>query len=144
MIKHFKRLLSLLFLGTFSVAANAQKKPLNIEGVKIGTIKEDVDNEIRVNPNMQYLSYEILQISGVTMAEVLSGKESFVVTDEKGKLINIPDKVLHKVNGSLESNMVNYTVKIPFRLKTDNSPRKIYFKWEGPDKKKLIELTTTR
>ena len=134
----------MLFLGSFSVAATAQTKPLNVKGIKIGTIKEEVDNDIRVNPNMQYISYEIFGITGVTMAEILSGKESFVVTDDKGKAINIADKVLHKVNGSLESNMVNYTVKIPFRLKTEKGARKVYFKWEGPDKKKLLELTITR
>lgn len=137
---------NILLIGALLAAhyAIAQPKPLNVKGVKIGTIKESLDTAIRVNPKMVYLSYEIENLSSVTLAEVMSGVETAVVTNAQGNIIPIKDKILHKVSSAIGTNVVNYVVKIPFRLKTEKDVRKVYFKWAGPDKIKMIELTATR
>lgn len=135
---------SLFFICLIALNLEAQVKPLNAKGIKIHTIKESVDTSIRVNPRMVYLSYEIEGMSNVTLAEVMAGTESFVVTDEKGMVIPVKDKLLHSVKSALGTNTVNYIVKIPFKLKAEQGKRKIYFKWLGPDKTKVLELTAIR
>lgn len=45
----------------------------------------------------------------------------------------------------MEDNLVNYTVKIPFRLKTDlNKGYIIRYRWESTDRKKIIDIVTIK
>ena len=104
-----------------------------------------VDTSIRVAPKNAYLSIEIPGITGTSMTEVLNGKNTFWVFDKNMNEIKIADKLLKKVGGSMEDNLVNYTVKIPFRLKTDlNKGYTIRYRWESTDRKKIIDIVTTK
>lgn len=141
-----RKILSFLF-SSFIIstpAANSQSLPLQVKGVKVGKIVETVDNEIKVNPAMTYLSLEIMEMKGVTIAEVLNGKETFIVTNSQGKIVPVTDKLLHKVKGELGESQVAYTVKIPFRKKSETDKRSVYFKWESPDKRKVLEIRTSQ
>ena len=104
-----------------------------------------VDTSIRVAPKNAYLSIDMPGITGTTMNEVLNGTNTFWVYDKNMNEIKIPDKLLKKVGGSLEDNLVNYTLKIPFRLKTDmNRGYTIRFRWESTDRKKIIDIVSTK
>jgi hypothetical protein len=104
-----------------------------------------VDTSIRVAPKNAYLSIDIPGITGTTMTEVLGGKNTFWVYDKNMIEIKIADKLLKKVGGSMEDNLVNYTVKIPFRSKTDlNKGYTIRYRWESTDRKKIIDIVTTK
>ncbi|RZJ75756.1 MAG: hypothetical protein EOO45_04585 [Flavobacterium sp.] len=104
-----------------------------------------VDTSIRVAPKNAYLSIDMPGIKGTSMTEVVAGKYSFWVYDAAGNEIKIADKLLKKVGGSMEDDIVNLTVKIPFRLKTDLKKTYIVrFRWEGADKKKVIDMVATR
>ena len=104
-----------------------------------------VDTSIRVAPKNAYLSIEIPGITGTSMTEVMNGKNTFWVFDKNMNEIKIADKLLKKVGGSMEDNLVNYTVKIPFRLKTDlNKGYTIRYRWESTDRKKIIDSVTTK
>jgi hypothetical protein len=104
-----------------------------------------VDTSIRVAPKNAYLSIDIPGITGTTMTEVLGGKNTFWVFDNNMNEIKITEKLLKKVGGSMEENLVNYTVKIPFRLKTDlTRGYTIRYRWESTDRKKIIDIVSTK
>ncbi len=104
-----------------------------------------VDTSIRVAPKNAYLSIDMPGITGTNMAEVLGGKYTFWVFDQSMNEIKIADKLLKKVGGSMEDELVNLTLKIPFRLKTDlKKGYSIRFRWESTDRKKLIDIVTTK
>ena len=58
--------------------------------------------------------------------------------------IKITDILLKQVGGALENNNVDYTLKIPFRLKKA-APKGyiVRFRWESPDKTQVIDLVVT-
>ncbi len=104
-----------------------------------------VDTSIRLAPKNAYLSIDIPEITGTSMPEVLGGKNSFWVYDKNMNEIKIADKLLKKIGGSMEDNLVKFTVKIPFRLKTDT--KQIYtirYRWESTDRKKVIDIVSTK
>ena len=104
-----------------------------------------VDTSIRVAPKNAYLSIDIPEITGTTMPEVLGGKNSFWVYDKNMNEIKITDKLLKKIGGSMEDNLVKFTVKIPFRLKTDTKQMyTIRYRWESADRKKVIDIVATK
>ncbi|MCP9752465.1 hypothetical protein [Ferruginibacter sp. HRS2-29] len=113
--------------------------------LKIKTADVTVDTSIRVNPKMAYISLDIPGIEGTSMDEVLSGTETFWVYDEKLNSVKTADKLLKKVGGSMENSIVNYVLKIPYKLKT--SPAKNYvvrFRWESKDRKKILDIVVTK
>ena len=104
-----------------------------------------VDTSIRVAPKNAYLSIDIPEITGTSMPEVLQGKNNFWVYDKYMNEIKITDKLLKKIGGSMEDNLVKFTVKIPFRLKTDTKQMyTIRYRWESADRKKVIDIVTTK
>ncbi len=104
-----------------------------------------VDTSIRVAPKNAYLSIDIPEITGTSMPEVLGGKNSFWVYDKNMNEIKIADKLLKKIGGSMEDNLVKFTVKIPFRLKTDSKQNyTIRYRWESTDRKKVIDIVSTK
>lgn len=113
-------------------------------GAKCGTIVVSVDTSIRVAPKFAYLSVDFSNITGCTQIEILSGNNIFWVFDKSGKQVVIKEKFLKSVKAAMGENIVNMTVKIPFRLKTDKAPYTIHYKWEGKDKRKSIDLLTTK
>ncbi len=113
--------------------------------LKMNNAEIMIDTNIRVAPKNAYLSIDIPNITGTTMTEVLSGKNSFWVYDKNMNEIKIADKLLKKVGGSMEDNLVNYTLKIPFRLKTAaQNGYTIRFRWESSDRKKIIDIVTSK
>ena len=104
-----------------------------------------VDTSLRVAPKNAYLSIDIPEITGTSMPEVLQGKNNFWVYDKYMNEIKITDKLLKKIGGSMEDNLVKFTVKIPFRLKTDTKQMyTIRYRWESADRKKVIDIVTTK
>jgi len=145
---------SISFSFAFYGFSFAQSKPIAIkttdhspascQGIKVAKAEIMVDTSIRVKPTHAYMSMEFSAITGTTLAEVLNGNNLFWVYDDKMKEIKISDKLLKKVNSSMESSTVNLTVKIPFRLKTDSKKYTVKYRWESPDKRKWIEATATK
>ena len=92
---------------------------------------------------MAYASIDMTGITGSSLAEVLSGKESFWVYDQNLDEVKISDRQLKQVGAAMEENTVNYLSKIPFRLKTITGKTYIVrFRWESQDKKKIIDVVT--
>jgi len=141
--------ISFAFWGTSMAQSKVTLKtsdnsPASCQGIKIAKAEIMVDTTIRVKPVNAYMSMEFSNISGTTLAEVLNGNNHFWVYDDKMKEIKIADKLLKKVNSSMENSIVNLTVKIPYRLKTDTKKYIVKYRWESPDKRKWIEVTTTK
>ena len=120
-------------------------KPTKLTGIKISSIEVSVDHSIRVSPTMAYLSIEMLGITGTSLQEITSGKETFTVYDENNKPVVIKDKLLKKIKGSMEDSIVDYTVKIPFRPKDQTGKNyKVIFTWTNSNKTKVLEVVSTK
>lgn len=112
-----------------------------VNGLKTKSLVIAVDTSIKVAPKMAYASLDIPAIEGSSISGIFSGKESFWVYDENLNEIKINDMLLKQVKGAMESNNVDYTLKIPYRLKS--TPGKVYtvrFRWESIDKKQVIDV----
>jgi hypothetical protein len=112
-----------------------------INGLETTGMLVNVDTTIKVAPKMAYTSMDISNIEGSSLSEIFSGKESFWVYDSDLNEVKITDILLKKVKGALENNSVNYTLKIPYRLKSNVS--KLYtvrYRWEGADKSQVIDV----
>jgi hypothetical protein len=130
-------------LSTYIKTSDESMGLSNALKMNVATIM--VDTSIRVAPTNAYLSIDIPGITGTNMNEVLSGKNTFWVYDKNLNEVKITDKLLKKVGGSMEDNLVNLTVKIPYRLKTNLSKGyTIRFRWESTDRKKIIDIVSTR
>ncbi len=111
-----------------------------INGLKAKDLLVSVDTSIKVSPKMAYTSLNIKNIEGSSISEIFNGKESFWVYDSDMNEIKISDILLKQVKGTLENNMVDYTLKIPYRLKTLNKLYTVRFRWESFDKKQVIDV----
>lgn len=112
-----------------------------INGLKAKNVLVSVDTTIQVSPRMAYTSLDISSIEGSSISGIFQGKENFWVYDDNLNEVKITDILLKQVKGAMENNNVDYTLKIPYRLK--NNPAKLYtvrFRWESPDKKQLIDV----
>lgn len=112
-----------------------------INGLQAKDMQVNVDTTIKVAPKMAYTSMDISNIEGSSLSEIFSGKETFWVYDSDLNEVKITDILLKKVKGAMENNTVNCTLKIPYRLKTNNS--KLYtvrYRWESIDKKQVIDV----
>lgn len=112
-----------------------------VNGLKAKKLLVSVDTSIKVAPKMAYTSLDISSIEGSSISGIFQGKENFWVYDDNLNEVKITDILLKQVKGAMENNNVDYTLKIPYRLK--NNPAKIYtvrFRWESPDKKQLIDV----
>lgn len=115
-----------------------------INGLEAKDMQVKVDTTIKVAPRMAYTSMDISDIEGSSISEMFEGKESFWVYDSDMNEVKITDILLKKVKGALESNTVNYTLKIPYRLKSNTT--KLYtvrYRWENPGKSQLIDVVVT-
>jgi len=115
-----------------------------INGLKAKHFMVALDTTIKVAPKMAYTSLDISNIEGSSISGIFQGKENFWVFDNNLNEIKITDILLKQVKGAMENSNVDYTLKIPYRLK--NSPAKVYtvrFRWESPDKKQVIDVVVT-
>ena len=112
-----------------------------INGLEASEMHVNLDTTIKVAPKMAYTSMDISNIEGSSLSEMFSGKESFWVYDSDLNEVKITDILLKKVKGAMENNTVNYTLKIPYRLKANIS--KLYtvrYRWEGANKNQVIDV----
>ena len=167
MIKSFFAVLLVLFSGSasFSQSALIPQPPSlkTVPGAKtvkttglngatahatalnINTAILMVDTSIKVAPNMAYMSIDIHGITGSSLAEMMDGNTFFWVTDQKGATIKIGEKFLKRIKASMENNEINYTAKIPYRIKTDSkNVYNVRFRWESKDRKKVIDFLVTK
>ena len=117
---------------------------IRVSGVKGRVAYLSVDTSIKVDPKMAYSSIDIVGISGTSLSGIFAGKESFWVYDADLKEIKINDILLKQVGGAMENNDVDYTLKVPYRLKT--APPKGYvirFRWESGDKSQVIDAVVS-
>lgn len=104
-----------------------------------------VDTSIKVSPKMAYMSIDMFGITGSSLAEMMAGNTYFWVTDKKGNYIKIADKFLKRIKSAMETNEINFTAKIPYRIKTDvKNEYTVRFRWESKDRKKMIDFTVTK
>jgi hypothetical protein len=113
-------------------------------GLKCGNIVVTIDTTIRVNPKYAYLSVEFTNLTGTVQAEIVEGNNIFWVFDKAGKEIIIKEKFLKKISAAMGENTSNMLIKIPFRLKTDKNIYTIHYRWENKDKRKNLDLLTTK
>ncbi len=112
-----------------------------INGLKAKNMLVAVDTTIKVSPKMAYASLDISSVEGSSISGIFQGKENFWVYDNNLNEVKVTDILLKQVKGAMENSSVDYTLKIPYRLK--NSPAKAYtvrFRWESPDKKQVIDV----
>jgi hypothetical protein len=112
-----------------------------INGLQAKEMLVNIDTSIKVAPKMAYTSMDISNIEGSSLSEIFAGKETFWVYDNDLNEVKISDILLKKVKGAMENNTVNCTLKIPYRLKTNNG--KMYtvrYRWESLDKKQVIDV----
>lgn len=112
-----------------------------MNGLKAKSMLIMVDTTIKIAPKMAYTSMDITSIEGSSIAGIFEGKENFWVYDDALNEVKITDMLLKQVKGAMENNTVDYTLKIPYRLK--NTSAKIYtvrYRWESPDKRQLIDI----
>ncbi len=130
-------------------ATIALKTPVGVAGqavgVKMGAITVFVDTAIKVGPKNAYLSIDIKNIIGTTQMEILNGKNLFWIFDKTGREIATTAKVLFRVKGAMEDNIVDMIVKLPFRQKADTKNfYTVRYRWESKDKRKSIDMVTTK
>lgn len=120
-------------------SADGVKGVLN--GLEATKMVVKVDTSIKVSPKMAYTSMDIFKIEGSSIAEIFKGKETFWVFDSNLNEVKISDILLKQVKGAMENNSVDYTLKIPYRLKTSTGNAYIVrFRWESPDKSQVIDI----
>ncbi len=119
--------------------ANGMLSGLSAKGMKI-----EIDTSIKVSPKMAYTSVDISNIEGSSLSEIFRGKENFWVYDNNLMEIKITDILLKQVKGALENNSVNYTLKIPYCLKSNTAKAyTVRYRWESPDKSQLIDVVVS-
>ncbi len=130
-----------------SNAAKAIKSasPLNgvVCGLQTGNVKVMVDTSIKVAPKMAYTSLNFPNLKGSSITGIFEGKENFWVYDDELNEVKIPEILLKQVKGALENNSVDYTLKIPYRLKTMLAKYTVRFRWESPDKSQVIDVVVS-
>lgn len=115
-----------------------------INGLQAKNMKVDIDNSITVSPKMAYTSVDISQIKGSSLSGIFEGKENFWVYDNNLNEVKITDILLKKVKGAMENDSVDYTLKIPYRLKAlAGKQYTVRFRWESPDKSQVIDFVVT-
>lgn len=112
-----------------------------INGLTSNGMLVNIDTTIKVSPKMAYTSMNISNIVGSSISGIFSGKENFWVYDSDLNEVKITDILLKQVKGALEDDIIDYTLKIPYRLKTNKLKSYfVRFRWESTDKKQLIDV----
>lgn len=139
--------LPIIFVFT-SLFSQAQKKILKASDGSVATVsgpikltKIVVGLDTTTSAKFACVDIYIPGITGTNFSEMLNANHSYYVLDAKGAKVPINEKVMKKVNGSMEDNLVNYTIKLPFKLKNDLTKNfTVYYHLETKDKTKTIDL----
>ncbi len=125
--------------GVMSVKSNGPN-PIYTSNIKVASAETFVDTAIRVNPAMAYRSLELTNIAGATIDEVLAGTETYYVYHATTLAeVKLNDKLLKRVKAGVEGNVSSYLLKIPYRLKKDNTKYIVRFRWESKEGKRVID-----
>jgi len=90
---------------------------------------------------MAYTSMDISSIVGSSIAGFFQGKEKFWVYDSDLNEVKITDILLKSVEGAMENNTMNCTLKIPYRLKSNYAKLfTVRYRWESADKNQVIDV----
>jgi hypothetical protein len=112
--------------------------------LKAKSLVFSVDTAVKSEPKMAYLNLDISKIDGTDVISMLQGKDYFWVYDSSYKEIKIKEILLKKVGGAMEGGNVNSTVKIPFRLKTNQTKGfTVRYRWESADKRQVMDIVVT-
>ena len=110
-------------------------------GLTVKNIDFKVDTAISYNQKLAYINLDIAKLGGTDVVNMLEGKESFWVYDTLFHEIKAKDKILKDVGGAFGTSSVNCTLKIPFRLKTDQSKGYyVRYRWDGPDRTQALDI----
>lgn len=142
----FTILVLFLFAGLNS---RAQVKTLKASDGSIATVNGPlkfkaitVGLDTTTRPDWAMIDIYIPAISGSNMNEMMAADHSYTVTDKNGKPVAFQQKVLKKINGAMEDNIVNYTMKIPYKLKKDGAKDLVvHYKMETKDKAKSLSMS---
>ncbi len=131
-----------------SKSVNLVKSPSGstclIAGLTAKNMLVSVDTTIKVSPNMAYTSLDIFKILGTSLGGIFQGKENFWVYDNGLNEIKISDILLKQVGGALEDNDIDYTLKIPYRLKkVAGKSYTVRFRWQSADKSQVIDVVAS-
>lgn len=112
-----------------------------ISGLKARDMMVKIDTTISVSPKMAYTSMDIAKIEGSSLSDIFQGKEKFWVYDSELNEVKISDILLKQVKGTMEGSLIDYTIKIPYRLKTNITKNyTVRFRWESMDKSQVIDI----
>lgn len=110
-------------------------------GIKAKSLAFSIDTAVKTEPKMAYMNLDISKIDGIDVISMMQGKDYFWVYDTSFNEIKIKETLLKKVGGSMEGDQVNCTIKIPFRLKTNNDKGySIRYRWESADKLQVLDI----
>ncbi len=111
--------------------------------LSIATCKIGKDEAIKKDSTTSYASIEMETFTGIASEELLGGKESFFIYDAL-TLASVPgtSQLLKSIKMSVEGGVSKYTVKIPYKKKTDPKKYLVRFRWESKDGKKVIESSS--
>lgn len=127
---------------TKTISSNYKGVVAVISGLQAKNLQVKVDTSIKVAPRMAYTSLDISKIEGSSLTDIFQGKENFWVYDSNLNEVKITEILLKQVKSAMENNFVDYTLKIPYRVKFPN-PDKLYtvrFRWESADKSQVIDV----
>lgn len=111
---------------------------------KLNIANAMVNIDSTTSPKFICLNIELNGITGSNFVEMLDANHLYTVSDKMKKPLPFKDRVLKKCGGSMEDNLVNYTIKLPYKLKTD--PEKVYninYMLESKAKDKSIQVVYT-
>ena len=84
--------------------------------LKMKNILINIDST--TSPKYVCLNIEISGMTGGAFTEMAAAQHTYVITDGNNKTVPLNERVLKRIGGLMEEGIVNYTVKVPYRLKT--------------------------
>ena len=150
-VNRMKKFFALLIVGLSAFTINAQTPGMKAFNTKDGSIINHSTNlkikNILINidsttsPKFACLNIEIAGITGSEFTEMASAKHTYTVFDAGNKPLPIQERVLKRVGGLIEEGIINYTIKLPFRLKTEKpGAYTINYTLESANGKKKINI----
>ena len=124
----------------------ALKAPAGTNAMAVGLTTQKIDIMVDTafssgNTKMNYLQIEITKLGGVNLINMLQGKDAFSVYDMQNNEIKIKDKMMNDTRAVFGSEVVNCTIRVPFKPKKDASKGYIvHYRWDGPDKTQALDI----
>lgn len=125
----------------------ALKAPTGTNAMAVGLttqrIDVTVDTSFSDNTKMTFLHIEITKLGGVNLINMLQGKDGFSVYDMQNNEIKIKDKMMNDTRAVFGSEVVNCTIRVPFKPKKELSKGyMVHYRWDGPDRTQALDIVT--